>query len=156
MWSPYGVWLGEFIFPCIPRWTPDGLQMDSRWTPDGLQVDSRWTLDKELAGLTPKKKRSKVHMESTWNLWLRVKSSQFPLYSVQILPECQIPRSVQRNSGTQAGFRAEYQGESKDLEHCHTLGLPNLLPKECPECTQRKDGGDVLPEPDEGYYTSIC
>ena len=81
---------------------------------------------------------------------------QFPLYSMQILPECQIPRSVRWNSGTQAGFRAEYQGESKDLEHCHTLGLPNLLPEECPECTQRKDGGDVLPEPDEGYYTSNC
>jgi len=51
----------------------------------GLQMDSRWILDKELAGLTPKKKRSKVHLdsrnppgvhlESTWNLWLRVKSS---------------------------------------------------------------------------------
>ena len=40
---------------------------------------------------------------------------QFPLYSMQILPECQILRSVQRNSGTQARFRAEYQGESKDL-----------------------------------------
>jgi len=40
---------------------------------------------------------------------------QFPLYSVQILPECQIPRSVWQNSGTQAGFQAEYQGESKDL-----------------------------------------
>jgi len=40
---------------------------------------------------------------------------QFPLYSVQIPPECQIPRSVRRNSGTQAGFQAEYQGESKDL-----------------------------------------
>jgi len=67
MWSPYGVWLGEFIFPCNPRWTPGGLQMDSRWI-----------LDKELAGLTPKKKRSKVHLESTWNLWLRVKSSFNP------------------------------------------------------------------------------
>jgi len=38
-------------------------------------MDSRWILDKELAGLTPIKKRSKVHLESTWNLWLRVKSS---------------------------------------------------------------------------------
>jgi len=67
MWSPYGVWLGEFIFPCIPRWSPYG-QVDSRWTPGGLQMDSRWILDKELAGLTPKKKKVKsppgVHMES--------------------------------------------------------------------------------------------
>jgi hypothetical protein len=77
MWSPYGVWLGEFIFPCIPRWTPAG-----------VQLDSRWILDKELAGLTPIKKRSKVHLdsrnppgvhlESTWNLWLKVKSSAIP------------------------------------------------------------------------------
>jgi hypothetical protein len=51
-----------------------GVHMD-KWIPAGLQADSRWTLDKELAGLTPKKKRSKVHLESTWNLWLRVKSS---------------------------------------------------------------------------------
>jgi len=40
---------------------------------------------------------------------------QFPLYSMQIPLEYQIPRSVRQNSGTQAGFRAEYQGESKDL-----------------------------------------
>ena len=50
-----------------------------KWTPGGLQMDSRWILDKELAGLTPKKKKVKsppgVHLESTWNLWLRVKSS---------------------------------------------------------------------------------
>ena len=57
-----------------------GVNMD-KWTPGGLQVDSRWILDKELAGLTPKKKGQKstwtpgIHMESTWNLWLRVKSS---------------------------------------------------------------------------------
>jgi hypothetical protein len=37
------------------------------WTPGGLQVDSRWILDKELAGLTPIKKRSKVHLECTWS-----------------------------------------------------------------------------------------
>ena len=35
---------------------------------------------------------------------------------MQIPLECQIPWSVQQNSGTPAGFRAEYQGESKDLE----------------------------------------
>ena len=40
---------------------------------------------------------------------------QFPLYSVQILLENQIPRSVRQNSGTPAGFQVEYQGESKDL-----------------------------------------
>jgi len=43
-----------------------GVHMDN-WTPGGLQVDSRWILDKELAGLTPIKKRSKVHLESTWS-----------------------------------------------------------------------------------------
>jgi len=43
-----------------------GVHMD-KWTPGGLQMDSRWILDKELAGLTPKKKRSKVHLESTWS-----------------------------------------------------------------------------------------
>jgi len=48
---------------------------------------------------------------------------QFPLYSVQIPPECQIPRSVRRNSGTQAGFWAEYQGESKDLLQQHHLSV---------------------------------
>jgi hypothetical protein len=72
--------LGNSYFPVFRG----GVHMD-KWIPAGLQADSRWTLDKELAGLTPKKKRSKVHldsrnppgvhMESTWNLWLRVKSS---------------------------------------------------------------------------------
>jgi hypothetical protein len=48
-------------------------------------MDSTWILDKKLAGLPPKKKLSKLHMdsgnppgvhlESRWNLWLRVKSS---------------------------------------------------------------------------------
>ena len=54
-------------------------KVESIWT-SGLQVDSRWILDKELAGLTPIKKKVKsppgVHL-STWNLWLRVKSSTF-------------------------------------------------------------------------------
>jgi hypothetical protein len=41
-----------------------GVHMD-KWIPAGLQADSRWTLDKELAGLTPKKKRS--DHQSTWS-----------------------------------------------------------------------------------------
>jgi len=48
--------------------------------------------------------------------------TQFPLYSMQIPPECQILWSVQWNSGTEARFWVKYQGESKDLEPC--LKLP--------------------------------
>jgi hypothetical protein len=67
--------LGNSYFPVFRG----GVHMD-KWTPAGLQVDSRWILDKELAGLIPKKKRSKVHLESTWNLWLRVKSSDYQCF----------------------------------------------------------------------------
>jgi hypothetical protein len=57
--------LGNSYFPVFRG----GVHMD-KWTPAGVQLDSRWILDKELAGLTPIKKRSKVPpglQESTWN-----------------------------------------------------------------------------------------
>jgi len=50
MWIPHGVWLGEFIFPCVLRWSPccsDG----ATWRPTGLQMDFRqrigWATTKE-------------------------------------------------------------------------------------------------------------
>ena len=59
----------------------------SSWSPGGLLLDSRWILDKKLAGLPPKKKclnstwTPGVDLESTWNMWGSVKSSNFwPFY----------------------------------------------------------------------------
>ena len=45
----------------------------SSWSPGGLLLDSRWILDKKLAGLPPKKKC----LNSTWNMWGSVKSSNW-------------------------------------------------------------------------------
>jgi len=78
-------------------WSQTG-PMDIHWTFHGIQFFFSWTqvgLCTELQDITIER--------------------QFPLYSVQIPPEYQIPRSVQWNSRTQAGFQVEYQGESKDL-----------------------------------------
>ena len=53
----------------------------SNWTPTGLHMDSTWILDKKLDGLLPEKKSPKstwplrIDLDSTWNLWGRVKSS---------------------------------------------------------------------------------
>ena len=55
---------------------------------------------------------------------------------MQIPPECQIPWSVRRNSGTPAGFPAEYQGESKDLR-CTTWGVG------CPKCYTASSGAAI-------------
>ena len=62
MWTPYGVLLGDFIFPVFRC----GLhvvqmeQLESRWTPVGLQMDSR----QKFGWATTKEKMSKVHMDS--------------------------------------------------------------------------------------------
>ena len=83
MWTPYGVLLGDFIFPVF--WC--GLhvvqmeQLESRWTPVELQMDSRqksgWATTKEKMSKVHMDSRSwpGVHMESTWNMWGSVKSS---------------------------------------------------------------------------------
>ena len=53
----------------------------SNWSPTGLHMNSTWILDKKLAGLPPKKICLKstwtlgIDLDSTWNLWGRVKSS---------------------------------------------------------------------------------
>ena len=69
---------GWIHIPCVPRWSPccpDGAT--------GVQPDSTCTLDKKLAGLPPKKKCLKstwtpgIDLDSTWNLWGRVKSSKY-------------------------------------------------------------------------------
>ena len=63
MWTPYGVLLGEFIFPVF-RGGVHVVQME--------QLESTWILDKKLAGLPPKKKCLKstwtpgIDLDSTW------------------------------------------------------------------------------------------
>ena len=54
MWTPYGVLLGEFIFPVFQGGVHvvQMEQLESNWTPHGLT----WILDKTLAGLPQKKK----------------------------------------------------------------------------------------------------
>ena len=62
MWTPYGVLLGEFIFPVF-RGGVHVVQMEqleSNWTPHGLHIDSR----QKIGWATTKKKLSKVHMDS--------------------------------------------------------------------------------------------
>ena len=62
----------------------------SNWSPAGLHMDSTWILDKKLAGLPPKKKSLKstwtpgIDLDSTWNLWGRVKSSAQSSVSSQV------------------------------------------------------------------------
>ena len=54
MWIPYGVWLGEFIFPCVLRWSP--------CYPDGLWMDSR----QKIGWAVTKEKLSKLQMDSRY------------------------------------------------------------------------------------------
>jgi hypothetical protein len=87
-------------------------------------MDSTWILDKKLAGLPPKKKLSKlhmdsgnphgIHMESTWNLWLRVKSSVHMELNAsvisgfpgQFIPTC--PVHIELNAPDISGFPGHF------------------------------------------------
>ena len=77
MWTPYGVLLGD------PVHVVQMEQLESNWTPHGLHMDS----GQKIGWATTQKKMSKVHMDSTWNLWGRVKSSQVVAWRIIIPPQ---------------------------------------------------------------------
>ena len=93
MWTPYGVLLGEFIFPVF--WGGVHVvqmeQLESMQTPDGLHKDS----GQKIGWATTKKKcldstwAPGIDLDSTWNLWGRVKSSQLVVLRAEMVKESQ-------------------------------------------------------------------
>ena len=91
MWTPYGVLLGDPVFQGGVH-VVQMEQLESNWTPHGLHMDS----GQKIGWATTQKKMSKVHMDSTWNLWGRVKSSFMSLFNTlqyklcKCMSNCQI------------------------------------------------------------------
>ena len=69
-WSPPGVHLES-------TWSPPGVHLDSIWIPSGFHLDSRWSPDGVqmdfIQNCTLWSFPYGVQVESTWNLWVRVK-----------------------------------------------------------------------------------
>ena len=67
-------------------------QLESNWTPHGLHMDSR----QKIGWASTQKKLCKIHMDSgdwpglhldsTWNLWGRVKSSTYACIGLIVIP----------------------------------------------------------------------
>ena len=127
---------GWIHIPCVPRWSPccpdgaTGVQLDSAWTPHGF-----WT--KNWLGYH-QKKMSKVHMDSIWNLWGRVKSSQnsllmsamsagvglpIPVESSAIVPD------ISRRRGAKAWKQVVHNWEYPNQDRKHFTALKDWKPE---------------------------